>query len=155
MGDPIAVLALRKKRDQIAATIAHYERLTREAEHDLAHVNAALRLFEVTGEAADLPPYVDLNRLLKRGETTKICMDALAAEGPLDTRQLALRIIRAKGLTESDKVLAQSIALRVVQTLRMRARRNKVECITKTKGVCVWRLPTGPWRPTELPLGTS
>jgi len=132
--------------------IAHYERLTREAEHDLAHVNAALRLFEVTGGAADLPPHVDLNRLLKRGETTKICMDALAAEGPLDTRQLAPRIIRAKGLSESDKVLAQSIALRVVQTLRMRARRNKVECITKTKGVYAWRLPTRPWRPTELAL---
>jgi len=52
-------------------------------------------------------------------------MEALAHEGPLDTRQLALRIIKAKGLSESDKVLAQSIALRVVQTLRMRARRNK------------------------------
>jgi len=41
MGEPIAVLALRKKRDQTAATIAHYERLTREAEHDLAHVPSA------------------------------------------------------------------------------------------------------------------
>lgn len=51
----------------------------------------------------------------------------------MDTRQLALRIIRAKGLTESDKVLAQSIALRVVQTRRMRARRNKVERITKPR----------------------
>src|SRR5437868_2993642 len=153
MGEPIAVLALRRKRDQICGTIAHYERLMREAEHDLAHVNAALRLFEVTGEAADLPPYVDLNRLLRRGETTKICMDALASEGPLDTRQLAMRVIRAKGLSESDKVLAQTVALRVVQTLRMRARRNKVECVTKTKGVCVWRLPEGPWRPKdELPL---
>jgi len=151
MGD-LAIFALRQKRDKIASIIAHYERLIREAEHDLAHINAALRLFEVTGEASDLPPYVDLNRLLKRGETTKICMDALAAEGPLDTRQLAMRVIRAKGLTESDKVLAQSIALRVVQTLRMRARRNKVECITKTKGVCVWRLTSGPWRPTELTL---
>lgn len=149
MSEPIAVLALRRKRDQISGTIAHYERLIREAEHDLAHVNAALRLFEVTGEAADLPPYVDLNRLLRRGETTKICMDALVSEGPLDTRQLALRIIEAKGLSKADKVLAQSVALRVVQTLRMRARRNKVECITKTKGVCVWRLPTGPWQPTE------
>ncbi|HWE72733.1 MAG TPA: hypothetical protein VG328_06200 [Stellaceae bacterium] len=152
MSEPIAVLALRRKRDQISGTIAHYERLVREAEHDLAHVNAALRLFEVTGEACDLPPYVDLNRLLRRGETTRICMEALAKEGPLDTRQLALRIIKAKGLSESDKVLAQSIALRVVQTLRMRARRNKVECVTKTKGVCLWRLPSGPWRPTELPL---
>jgi hypothetical protein len=93
--------------------------------------------------------YVDLNRHLRRGETTRICMEALANEGPLDTRQLALRIIKAKGLSESDKVLAQSIALRVVQTLRMRARRNKVECVTKTKGVCVWRLPTGAWQPKD------
>lgn len=142
-------VALRRKPEQIPGTIAHYERLLREAEHDLAHVNAALRLFEATGQAPDLPPYIDLNRVLRRGETTKICMDALAAEGPLDTRQLALRVIRAKGLSESDKVVAQTVALRIVQTLRMRARRNKVECITKTKGVCVWQLPTGPWRPTE------
>jgi hypothetical protein len=140
MAEPIAVLALRRKRDQISGTIAHYERLLREAEHDLAHINASLRLFEATGEAADLPPYVDLNRVLRRGETTKICMDALAKEGPLDTRQLALRVIRAKGLSESDKVLAQTVALRVVQTLRMRARRGKVESVTRTKGVCVWRI---------------
>jgi len=40
-------------------------------------------------------------------------MDALTAEGSLDTRQLALR---------------------------------------EAKGVCVWRLPTGPWKPKELPL---
>jgi hypothetical protein len=70
MSEPIAVLALRRKRDQISGTIAHYERLIREAEHDLAHVNAALRLFEVTGEACDLPPYVDLNRLLSIARPT-------------------------------------------------------------------------------------
>ena len=71
MAEPIAVLALRRKRDQISGTIAHYERLLREAQNDLAHVNAALRLFEATGEAGDLPPYVDLNRVLRRGETTR------------------------------------------------------------------------------------
>lgn len=150
MGEPIAVLALRRKRDQISGTIAHYERLLREAQHDLAHVNAALRLFEATGEAADLPPYVDLNRVLRRGETTKVCMDALAAEGPLDTRQLALRLIKAKGLSESDKVLRETIALRIVQTMRSRAKRYKVVCQTKTKGVCVWRLPAPGERLTPL-----
>jgi hypothetical protein len=56
MGEPIAVLALRRKRDQISGTIAHYERLLREAQHDLAHINASLRLFEATGVAGDLPP---------------------------------------------------------------------------------------------------
>jgi hypothetical protein len=149
MGEPIAVLA---KADEISGIIANYIRLLRQAEHDLAHVNASLRLFAATGEAADLPPYVDLNRVLRRGETTKICMDALAAEGPLDTRQLAMRVIRAKGLSETDKVLTQTIALRVVQTLRQRARRNKVDCVTKTKGVCVWSVHEGGWKPRELAL---
>jgi hypothetical protein len=41
MGEPIAVLALRRKRDQISGTIGHHERLLREAQHDLAHINAS------------------------------------------------------------------------------------------------------------------
>jgi len=86
------------------------------------------------------------------GETTAICMTALEKEGPLDTRQLAMRVFRAKGFSETDKVLAQTIALRVVQTLRMRARRGKVESVARTKGVCIWRIPKGPWMATELPL---
>jgi len=48
-------------------------------------------------------------------------MDALARKGPLDTRQLAMRVIRAKGLSESNNALAQTVAIRV-PTLRMRAR---------------------------------
>lgn len=80
----------------------------------------------MTGEAADLPPYVGLNRVLRRGEITTICMAALEREGPLDTRQLAMRVIRAKSFPEHDKVLALTTALRVVRTLNMRERRGKV-----------------------------
>jgi hypothetical protein len=39
-------------------------------------------------------------------------MEALAMEGPLDTRQLAMGGIRAWGLSENDKVLAQTVAFR-------------------------------------------
>jgi hypothetical protein len=140
MGEPIVIVGLRRKRDQISGVIAGYEQKIKEARVDLGHVNAALRLFEVTGEASELPPYVDLNRLLKRGETTAICMDALAKEGPLDTRALAARVVRAKGLNEGDKVLGRSIALRIVQTLRARARRGKVDGSEKRKGVCLWKM---------------
>lgn len=141
MGDPIAVLALRRKRDEISGVIAHYERLIRDAQNDLAHVVASLRLFEVTGEPGELPAYIDLNRLLRRGETTKICMDALKVEGPLDTRQLAQIVMKAKGLNETDKVLATSIGLRIVQTMRARARRGKVDGTERRKGVCLWTIP--------------
>lgn len=141
MTEPIAVLALRRKRDQISGVIAEYERKIKDAQADLAHVVASLRLFELTGDPSEFPPYIDLNRLLRRGETTKICIAALEAEGPLDTRELAQRIMRAKGLNEADRVLAQSIALRVVQTLRLKARKNgRLDGSERRKGICVWRL---------------
>src|SRR5579872_7404606 len=113
MGEPIAVLALRRKRDEISGIIAKYEKKIKDAQADLAHVAASLRLFELTGDPSEFPAYIDLNRLLRRGETTKICIAALMAEGPLDTRELAQRVMQAKGLNGGDKVLAQSIALRI------------------------------------------
>ena len=138
MGDPIAVLALRKRRDHISGVIAEYERKIKEAQHDLIHVVASLRLFELTGDPSEFPAYIDLNRLLRRGETTKICLAALAAEGPLDTRELAQRVMKAKGLNATDKVLGQAIALRIVQTLRLK--RTKVNGKERRKGVSLWRL---------------
>jgi hypothetical protein len=44
----------------------------------------------------------------------------------------------AKGLNDGDKVLARSIALRIVQTLRLK--RTKLDGGEKRKGVSVWRL---------------
>ena len=46
---------LRTKRDKIKDTIAAYEKKLREAQADLAHVNATLRLFAATGEPEDFP----------------------------------------------------------------------------------------------------
>lgn len=141
MAEPLSIVMLRKKQSQIRDTIAAYERKLRDAQADLAHVNATMRLFAATGEPEDFPPYIDLNRVFRRGETTALCVDALRAEGALDTRELTLRVMRAKGLDESDKVLSKTIALRVVQTLRMRAKRRQIDGSERRKGVCVWKLP--------------
>lgn len=141
MALPLSVSLLRKKRDQIRDSIAAYEAQLRQAQADLAHVQAALRLFEASGNPHDMPAYVDLNRILRRGEPTALCLAALEAEGPLDTRQLTERVMRAKGLNGGDKVLGQAIALRVVQTLRIRAiRKGDVDARERRRGVCVWKL---------------
>jgi hypothetical protein len=141
MAEPLSISILTRKRDEIRDTIAAYETRLRQAQADLAHVNAALRLFAATGEPMDFPAYVDLNRVLRRGETTKLCFEALAADGPMDTRQLTERVMKAKGLDFGDKVLAQEISLRVVQTLRVRAIRKGGVCgATRRRGVCVWQL---------------
>jgi hypothetical protein len=141
MAIPLSVFMLRRKRNEIRDAIANYELKLKEARADLASVLSTLRLFEASGEPADFAPYFDLNRVFRRGETTELCMAALAAEGPLDTRQLTERVMKAKGLNHDDKVMAQAIALRVVQTLRIRAKRRKgIDGTLRRRGVCVWRL---------------
>ncbi len=89
MGEPIVILALRRKRDRIESAIAGYERL-------------------------------------RRGEITGLSMAALRTEGPLDTHELTSRVMTAKGLNRDDWVIAQAISLRIVQTLRMKARRGGI-----------------------------
>lgn len=140
MAKPLGVSMLEKKRDKIRDTIAAYEARLNQAQADLAHINAALRLFAATGEPEDFPPYVDLNRVFRRGETTQFCLKALREYGPMDTRQLTIRLMESKGLAVDDKVLCQTIALRVVQTLRVRAKRRLIDGSERRKGVCVWRL---------------
>ncbi|HEY2069983.1 MAG TPA: hypothetical protein VGG48_10550 [Rhizomicrobium sp.] len=109
MAEPIVILALHRRRDRICGVIAEYERKIREAQHDLGHINASLRLFELTGDPSEFPAYIDLNRLLRRGETTRLCLAALAEEGPLDTRELAQRVMRAKGLNEGTRCWAKPL----------------------------------------------
>jgi hypothetical protein len=140
MGEPIVILALRKKRDRIEASIAAYECKIKEAQADLAHVTASLRLFELSGDPSEFPAYIDLNRILRRGETTKLCLAALA-DGPMDTRQLTAHVMAAKGLNADDRVLAKAIALRITQTLRVKALRGgPLDGTERRKGVCIWQL---------------
>ncbi len=143
MGEPIVILALRRKRDRIEGAIAAYERKIREAQADLAHVTASLRLFELSGDPSEFPAYIDLNRILRRGETTKLCIAALA-DGPMDTRQLTAHVMAAKRLNADDRVLAKAIALRITQTLRVKALRGgPLDGTERRKGVCIWRLSQG------------
>lgn len=138
MADPQILSTLRRKRDEIEATIAAYEKRIEAARHDLAAVAATIRLFELTGEPRQFPAYAAIGRLWKRGEMVAVCRQALDKEGPLDTRELALRVIRAKGLDADDKVMRQTVAFRVVQALSVAAKRGTIGGAEKRKGVRVW-----------------
>jgi hypothetical protein len=62
------VTTLTRKRDEIRASIRMYEKKIAQAQSDLAHVTAVLRLFEASDKPQDLARYVDSYRLFKRGE---------------------------------------------------------------------------------------
>jgi len=139
MADSHLVSTLRNKRDDIERIIAAYQKKIERARRDLANVNATLRLFEAPEGRTQFPVYMDTLRLFRRGEIVIICKAALAKEGPLDTRELALRVIKAKRLDTKDTVLRTSIAFRIVQAMRLQAHRGKVEALDKRKGVRMWR----------------
>lgn len=129
-----------QKRDEIERAIANYERQLEAARYDLAHVNATIRLFESPEARTEFPVYVDTHRLFRRGELVAICKKALTGEGSLDTRELALRVVRAKGLDEGDTVLRTSITYRIVQAMRLQSKRGKVATPGKRGGIRLWRI---------------
>jgi hypothetical protein len=78
MAEIRTVTTLRNKAQEIVASINTYERKLAQARADLAHVTAIIRLFEASGEPIDMPRYVNLHRLFRRHEKTRLCLDALA-----------------------------------------------------------------------------
>jgi hypothetical protein len=137
--DPQIVVTLQRKRGEIEAAIAAYEKKIASAKRDLSHVNATLAMFAAPEGRTQFPVYMDTLRLFKRGEIVTICKAALKA-GALDTRELALAVIKAKGMDSKDTVLRRSIAFRIVQALALQAKRRKITMLPKYKGVRVWRL---------------
>ena len=140
MAEIRTVTTLKHKRDEISASIRMYEKKIAQARADMAHVAAAIRIFEASDRPADLARYVDHYRLFKRGEPWTICAAALA-KGPLDTKQLALALMAAKGMDLTDSVLAKAIGHRLIHSLRMQEKQGRVRREGKRKGVSVWRLP--------------
>jgi hypothetical protein len=138
MSDPQVLVTLRRKRDAINEAIKLYEDKLAQARRDLANVSATIRLFEVGDEPLQFPVYMDIGRLFRPREIGKLCHAALALESPLDTRELALRVMRAKGMDESDKVLRSSVAHRVVQALSMQLKRGQIASAGKLGGVRLW-----------------
>ena len=141
MAEIRTVTTLRYKRDEIVASIKLYERQLEQARADLAHVMAAIRIFEASGNPKDIPKYIDIHRLFRRGETWALCKAALASNGSMTTKELALELMKAKILETGDKVLARALGMKLVNSQRKQELRRQLVCEGKRKGVSVWRWP--------------
>ena len=139
MAEPHIISTLHRKRDEMEAAIRAYEKKVEALRRDLSHIHATLRMFELNGEHEVFPVHMDLTRIFKRGEVMTICKEALAtAPDGLDTRELALAVILAKGLDEGDAVLRKAMSYRIVQAMRMQEKRGCISGRGKRKGVRIW-----------------
>jgi hypothetical protein len=136
MDDPLVIQTLKRKRAEISEVIAAYQGQIAQARHDLAHINASIRLFE--GGEQNRAWYIVSHGFFKKGEIADICVRHLKADGELNTRQLAERVMCEHNLDVTDTVLRNSVVFKVVQSLRHAARRKAVIMVDKRKGICVW-----------------
>ena len=138
MAEIRTVTTLLAKRDEIERSIANYEARLEQARADLSHVNAVISIFEAAGDRDTTTAYTDIHRLFQRGELVTICKAALAQHGPMNTRALVTHILAAKGLDGGDRVLAKSVAERLIHALRMQHKRGKIAIAGKERGAIVW-----------------
>ncbi len=132
-------MTLRIKRDEVKASVELYSTYLEQAKADLAHVEAAMRLFETTEEPA--PRYISVLRLFKRRERIGLCREALAEKGPLDTREIAIEVMKRKGFNVGDMALQTAITRRLLHSLRMQQIQGLMVMIGKRNRLCVWKLP--------------
>ncbi len=140
MAEPQIVNTLRSKRDELERIIGSYEKAIEAARRDLAHVNATLQLFERDAAPNVYPSKMSIIRVFRRGEIFAICKIALAqAPAGMDTRELALEVLRAKGMDEDDAVLRKALAWSIINVMRAQHRRGKIADAGRRLGVRVWK----------------
>lgn len=136
MAELLVIQSLKEKRAEINGRIAAYQAQIAQAKHDLAHINASIRLF--TDPEHQRARYMVSHGFFKKGEIADICMRHLEVDGELTTRELAERVMAERKLDVSDGTLRNSVVFKVVQALRHAARRKLVRMVEKRKGMCVW-----------------
>lgn len=86
--------------------------------------------------------HMSFAKVFARGEIFAICKKALdAAPDGLDTRQLAVILLQAKGLDADDHIMRRNVAYNIVQIMGNRLKRGSVASNGKQNGVRMWRLP--------------
>jgi hypothetical protein len=141
MGEIRTVTTLRRKRDEVRRAVKLYEKRLDQARADLAHLSAAIAIFESQTGDITLPAYADIQRLFRYGEAFKLCSAALQANGPMTTKELAVYVAKAKGLDASDAIMRRTMARHLIHSLRLRAKQGQLVIDGKRKGTIIWRLP--------------
>ncbi|HEV7251622.1 MAG TPA: hypothetical protein VGN97_00770 [Mesorhizobium sp.] len=131
------IIGLARKQREIVGAIRAYEAQIAQAKHDLAHINAALKILE--GSEPNKRTYIAGRSFFDKGEIAAIAQRHLA-QGPLNTRQIAERVMVEKELDPTDTALRNSVVYKTVQALRQVKRRRKVRMVEKQGGMCLWAL---------------
>jgi ABC-type Fe3+-citrate transport system substrate-binding protein len=104
---PNTVAGLIEKRREITGKIEHHQRILNELIIDLDHLDHTIRLFapELDVSLAQ-PKQFPARHAAFRGEMQRFVLGALrAATGPLTSLEIAVEVVKARGLDPNDPAL--------------------------------------------------
>jgi hypothetical protein len=116
MGKPIVLLGLIRKRAELAGKLL-------DIQAQIADVDRVLAIFAYEGDPADIRPKRSSPRLFKRMELTRLIHAAGTDGEKRSSREMAVRLMTAKGLDVSDRRLVAKV-VQSVRKQRGRARRR-------------------------------
>lgn len=134
------VETLRLKKAEIEWAVEAYGKKYRKAQADLAHLTAAISIFDATGDRKTAAAYANFHSLWKPGQLLGLCRSFLEEEGPLSTRELAARAIKASDMDPLDQVLATIVANKIVYIMRAQEKRRVVIRPGVREGAALWEL---------------
>lgn len=136
---PNVLYALTRKRAEIAGQIEHNQLALRRLIAELDHIDAAIRIFNPSIDIGAIPSKpVPPRHAAFKGEVTRIVFKALrTASGPLTSRDIALLLMKERGLNPNDKELSVIMVKRICACLRVQKNKGlvrNVECFGSLQG---------------------
>ncbi len=140
MGELPVMDALRSKRSELVGLMSRLEQQLVQHRGSLAHLDATMRLFDPDLLSQEADPAQQRERVswFRPGECRRLIYDVLRdAPQPLATRELAERVMAARGMPAVDH-RARALIQKTVLASLSRAK-GTIER-TETAGVVSWRV---------------
>jgi len=139
---PNVLHALTRKRAQIAGQIEHNQLELRHLIAELDHIDATIRIFNPAIDIAAIRPKpVPPRHSAFKGEVTRIVLRSLqAAKVPMTSRDLAMILMKERGLNPGDRELALIMVKRVGQCLQSKRRRGIVRVASSVGALQAWEI---------------
>jgi hypothetical protein len=129
MTEPHVISSLRSKRAEISGHIHDLDRRVATMRANLANIDAAIRLLSPGTDPDAIPPKRTYRRTkyFARNEIARLALGIVReAPGPLAAKEIALMMMRAKGLPLGDDALCATVTDMLLVALRSLAKRGTI-----------------------------
>ena len=135
------ISGLLTKRSQVIQTLRDAEFALADAQADVAAIDRALKLVGFKDDPRPYMPKRKNRRIFKKGEMLRSAYDVLrAADGPLSSREICLKLLSDKGLEALDKKTINQVTSRVYKALMIEQEAGRVVMVKVSGQSVTWRV---------------